>query len=108
MNEQLAAALARAIQVKHTILNRKNEHKASVRKLEEERSALYMQAINFVEDSPAMDEFHRQLDLLDKQEFQLHDEYRKFLRRSDERITIAIREMLQSKFGPDFSWDSIE
>ena len=106
MTEALAKSLARAVHLRYSIVARRAEHKKCVQELTQKRSALYIKATDYLEDSPAMSEFHRQLDLLDKQEFELHDEFKKFLRKADDDLTIAIGEIVRQKFGPDWDFNS--
>jgi hypothetical protein len=106
MTEALVKSLARAVHLRNSIVTRRDEHKKRVQELTQKRSALYIKATDYLEDSPAMSEFHRQLDLLDKQEFELHDEFKKFLRKTDDDLTIAIGEIVREKFGPDWDFNS--
>lgn len=107
MTEALAKSLARAVHLRYSIVTRREEHKKRVQELTEKRSALYIKATDYLEDSPAMSEFHRQLDLLDKQEFELHDEFKKFLRKTDHELTVTIGEIVRERFGPDWDFNSV-
>lgn len=102
MDEEILKLLERAVRLRSSINERREKHKRKQNEIINARNSLFTQATEYLESSPAMDEFHRQLDLLDKQEFELHDSFKKFLKESDVEITRTVNEIAERKFGPDF------
>lgn len=105
MNEELCRLLAKAVAVNHLIRSRREEHKAKVKELDAKRHAIYLRASEFDESSSEMDEFNRQLDSIDKKEFELHDNLRKFLKQADGEITKTVNAITEYRFGPNSHWD---
>lgn len=106
MDELVYADLARAVRSRSILIAAKREHKEKVDEIKDRRKQLLMRATEFTDNSPAMDQIHREIDLLDKQEFELHRKFKKTLHETDDEINRIVLGMVERRFGPDWNSDS--
>lgn len=99
--------LARATAAKNFLESQRSEYRKQVDALKQQRERIFVRATEFDDDSLEMHEFHQQLDLIDKHEFELHDKFRTILKRSDAVITKTVNEIVELKFGPNWHYSDL-
>ena len=107
MDELVYADLARAVRSRSILIAAKQAHKEKIDEIKERRKQLLMRATEFTDNSPAMDQIHREIDILDKQEFELHRKFKKTIQETENEINRITLGMVERRFGPDWNNDSV-
>jgi hypothetical protein len=105
MDESVYVDLERAVRSRSTLISAREIYKEKADEIKEKRKKLLMKATESIEGSPAMDQLHREIDLLDKEEFDLYRKFRKIIERTESDINRIIAGMLERRFGPNWSSD---
>lgn len=106
INELVYEDLVRAVRSRSVLISAKQAHREKVEEIKLKRQQLLMRATEFIEGSPAMDQIHRDIDLLDKQEFEFHRKFKKTIQETEDVINRVITGMVERRFGPDWNRDS--
>jgi len=106
--------LKRVVELRYMIKLGREDYRKKLDDIDERRANLFFRATQLDEETPAMDEVYRQLDLLDSEEFSYYSKFRSFLSKTDEQIDRAIRAIVERRFEsigpilPYLSSDSLE
>jgi glycyl-tRNA synthetase beta subunit len=98
--------LARAVRARSILLDAKKAHTEKVEEIKTKRQQLLVKATELVEGSPAMDEMHRAIDLLDSEEFEIHRKFKKTLQQTEHEINSVTGAIMERRFGPNWINDS--
>jgi hypothetical protein len=90
--------LKQLVELHHSIKMGRESYKKKLARIDDERANLFYKASHLEEETPAMDEVYRQLDLLDMQEFSCYSQFRNFLSLADGQIDKTVRATLQRRF----------
>lgn len=107
-------SLKQLVELHQSIKSRKEIYKKRITDIDDQRANLFYKAAQLEEDTPAMNEVCRQLDLLDTEEFSCYSQFRNFLSLTDEQIDKAIRDLICRRFEsirsvlPYISSDSLD
>lgn len=87
------------------MLTKRSDYEKQCNEFTKRRFDLQTKAAKYLKDSPAMEEFQRQINLLDTQEYEFYVEFKKTLKQSDIEITQTINAIAEHQFGPNFNLD---
>jgi hypothetical protein len=90
--------LKQLVELHHSIKMGRENYKKKLDRIDDERANLFYKASHLEEETPAMDEVYRQLDLLDSKEFSCYCQLRNFLSLADEQIDKTIKSVVQRRF----------
>jgi hypothetical protein len=90
--------LKQLVELHQSVKLKKENHKKKIADIDDERANLFYKAAQLEEDTPAMDEVYRRLDLLDSKEFSCYCQLRNFLSLADEQIDKTIKSVVQRRF----------
>jgi hypothetical protein len=76
----------------------RESYKKKLSEIDDQRANLFYKAAQLQEETPAIDEVYRQLDLLDNEEFSCYLKFRSFLSKTDEQIDRTIKSIVQRRF----------
>jgi hypothetical protein len=107
MDELVYADLARAVRSRSILISAKQAHKEKVEEIKQRRKQLLMRATELTDSSPAMDQIHREIDIIDKQEFELHRKFKKTIQEAEDEINRITLGMVERRFGPNWNSDSV-
>jgi hypothetical protein len=107
MDEAVYADLVRAVRSRSTLISAKQAYSEKTDEIKNKRQKLLMRATEFIENSPAMDQIHREIDLLDKEESDLYYKFRKTIEDTENDINRIITGMLERRFGPNWNSNSV-
>lgn len=106
MDDFIYENLARAVRARSILLDAKKAHTEKVEEIKTKRQQLLVKATELVEGSPAMDEIHRAIDLLDSEEFEIHRKFKKTLQQTEHEINGVTGAIMERRFGPNWINDS--
>ncbi len=98
--------LERAVRTREIMLNSRSKYKDRIEKIKKERNELLLLMTACEDGSVRYENFERQIDVLDQQEFELHSKYKKILQAADKEINDSVARIVQRRFGPSFCSDS--
>jgi hypothetical protein len=93
--------LERAVRMQEILVNSRRKFKERTEKIKEERNELLLLMTTCEDGSVQYENFERQIDALDQQEFEIYSKYKKVLQAADKEINESIAQLVQQRFGPD-------
>lgn len=87
--------LERAVLAKNILVNSISKHKEKTKEIAKRRNALLMKMTLCEENSIQYEDIERQIEILDKQEYDLHAKFKKVLQSADKEINGAIERIME-------------
>lgn len=87
--------LERAVSARNILVTSISKHKQRTKEIDEQRSALLMQMTSCEEGSVQYEDIERQIEALDKKEYDLHAKFKKVLKSADKEINGAIERIME-------------
>jgi len=87
--------LERAVMARNILVTSKSKHKQRTKEIDEQRNVLLMQMTLCEEGSIQYEDIERQIEILDKQEYDLHVKFKKVLQTADKEINESIEKIME-------------
>ena len=87
--------LERAVMARNILVTSTSKHKQRTKEIDEQRNALLMQMTLCEEGSIQYEDIERQIEILDKREYDLHVKFKKILRAADKEINESIGKVME-------------
>ena len=87
--------LERAVMARNILVNSKSKHKQRTKEIDEQRNALLMKMTLCEENSIQYEDIERQIEILDKREYDLHAKFKKVLQTADKEINESIEKIME-------------
>ena len=87
--------LERAVMARNILVTSKSKHKQRTKEIDEQRNALLMKMTLCEENSIQYEDIERQIEILDKREYDLHVKFKKVLQTADKEINESIEKIME-------------